>query len=356
PVGEQEVDFIYEYLNLLVERPEIARAMGERARRWVLENCSWDRVACQYAGFLEAVAQGREWSPPAPQPAPSAPLPAPETPLTEIATEPPEHPWAGYILGYASASQEQLGYVRTHLTRLVHTLEITPPGTAADRILEMGAYMHITPALQNLLGYGEVRGSYLGPLGRVDRREARSSSGEVFSCFIDCFDAEKDPFPYPDGHFSTVLCCELLEHLYHDPMHMMSEINRILRPGGALVLTTPNICSLRAINAILLTYHPGFFHQYIRPEPDGEIAPRHNREYAPRDVQLLLEQAGFAVALLETAPYLVEPSAANEWVLHLLDRYGLSKDFRDEGIYAVGKKVSGVKCRYPEGLYTGDGP
>ncbi|HYM11017.1 MAG TPA: glycosyltransferase, partial [Bryobacterales bacterium] len=47
PVGEQEVDFIYEYLNLLVERPEIARAMGERARRWVLENCSWDRVACQ---------------------------------------------------------------------------------------------------------------------------------------------------------------------------------------------------------------------------------------------------------------------------------------------------------------------
>jgi hypothetical protein len=135
----------------------------------------------------------------------------------------------------------------------------------------------------------------------------------------------------------------------------MSEINLILRTGGAVVLTTPNICSLRAINAILLSYHPGFFHQYIRPEPNGEIAPRHNREYAPRDVLLLLEQAGFEVTRLETAPYLAEPSASNEWVLHLLDRYGLSKDLRDEGIYAVGKKVSSTKCRYPEGLYSGGG-
>ena len=35
-----------------------------------------------------------------------------------------------------------------------------------DRILEMGAYLQITPALHTKLGYGEVRGCYYGKLGR----------------------------------------------------------------------------------------------------------------------------------------------------------------------------------------------
>src|SRR5262249_25359896 len=181
----------------------------------------------------------------------------------------------------------------------------------------------------------------------------RSTTGEVFCCAVDHFDAEKDRFPYADGHFATVLCCELLEHLYFDPMHMMGEINRILRPGGSLVLTTPNICSLRAIESLLLAYHPGFFHQYILPRPDGEIEPRHNREYAPRDVVLGFEQGGLEIALLETGPYRAEPSAKRGWVLQLLDRYSLSKEHRGEAIYAVGRKISGVKCRYPAGLYAG---
>lgn len=356
PVDEREVDLLYEYLNVLVSRPEVARALGERARRYVAEECSWERVAAQYANFLECVAEEREWHA-APAPRVQTPAPAPEAapPQPVAGTPATPHPWAEYILGYAAGSRERLDYTRTHITRLVRTLEITPSGTPEDRILEMGAYMQITPALQNLLGYGEVRGSYLGPAGKVDAREAESASGERFCCQIDLFDAERDRYPYPDGHFATVLCCELLEHLYHDPMHMMGEIHRVLRPGGALVLTTPNICSLRAIEAILLRYHPGFFHQYIRPNEKGEIEPRHNREYAPRDVVLLFEQAGFEVTVLETGPYRAEPSARGEWVTHVLERYDLSADLRGEAIYAVGRKAGPMKSRYPAGLYTGGG-
>jgi SAM-dependent methyltransferase len=198
-----------------------------------------------------------------------------------------------------------------------------------------------------------VRGSYLGEAGKFEQRVVHSQSGERFECRIDHFDAEKDKYPYPDDFFSTVLCCELLEHLYDDPMHMMGEINRILEPGGHLVLSTPNICSLRAVGAVLLGYHPGLFHQYVQPDKNGAVDPRHAREYAPRDVHALLLAAGFEIVRLETGPYLEKPSLEHEWIRQLLERYELPAHLRGDAIYAVGRKAGGVASRYPSELYTG---
>jgi len=219
-------------------------------------------------------------------------------------------------------------------------------------VLEMGAYLQITPALKTRLGYGEVRGCYYGPVGHLDHRSVTSESGEEFCCEVDLFDAEKDRFPYEDGSFSTVLCCELIEHLPSDPMHMMSEINRILKPGGALVLTTPNIASARAISAILQGFHPMLFPAYIRPNPDGETEARHNREYSPREIKDLLENSGFEVAALETGPFREVPTPGHAWVEHLLDRYILPQEHRGDGIYAVGRKRRPVRDRYPAWLYN----
>ncbi len=382
PVDESEVEVIAEYLGLLCARPEFAQAMGTRARYYVAENCAWDRVARQYADWVRAYVEGRAGdegeiavssSPqpkipeaePRPESAPAPPT-APaiqRTDRTFAANGAPadvhgedESPLARYILGFCSDSKGREDYVRTHLTRLVHTLELTPRGSDSDRALEMGAYMHITPALKTKRGYGEVWGSYLGPLGRVDRSRIVSESGEAFECRLDLFNAEKDPYPYPDEHFSTVLCCELLEHLEGDPMHMMAEINRILRPGGHLVLTTPNICSFRAAGALLLGYHPGLFHQYVRPDENGEADPRHSREYAPRDIQEMFEAAGFMVECIETGPYLQHRSAEFDWVKHLMKRYQLQDHLRGDVIYAVGSKAGAVAERYPSALYTGAAP
>ena len=338
PVGPGEEDVIFEYLNLLVSRPEIARALGARARAYVEKECNWETVAGRYASFLCAVLEGREWEEPPARTAEEAP---PES--EPVAEE--------YIAGWAGNAAAQ-GYIRTHQTRLARTLEITPPGGPEDRILEMGAYLQITPALRTKLGYGTVRGCYYGPAGGVDPRVVVSAEGERFQCDIDLFDAEKDPFPYEGEYFSTVLCGELIEHLFHDPMHLMAEVNRVLKPGGHLVLTTPNIAGLRAITAILQGYHPGFFHAYIRPSADGETAARHNREYAPREIHKLLENSGFAVVRLETGPFREEPTAEYAWVVNLLERYNLDTGLRGEGIYAVGKKTGPVRERYPSWLYT----
>ena len=345
PVGGGEEDVIFEYLNLLVSRPDLARALGDRAKDYVARECNWAAVAAQYAGFLESVVSGTEWGRPPGLPE-SEKEPAPEPADLKPC------PTIDYLRGWA-ATPEAAGYLDAHQTRLAKTLQITPPGGPEDRILEMGAYLQITPALRSRLGYGEVRGCYYGPLGRVDHRTVTSAEGETFACEIDHFNAEKDRFPYDDGYYSTVLCCELIEHLFEDPMHLMCEVNRILKPGGHLVLTTPNIASLRALSGILQSYHPGFFHAYIKPAGDSsEVDARHNREYAPREIHRLLENSGFEVTLLETGEFRDEPHPEFGWIRHLLERYRLDTNLRGDGIYAVGRKTGSVKERYPGWLYS----
>ena len=44
---------------------------------------------------------------------------------------------SSYLKSWA-ASEEAAGYLETHQTRLVKTLEMTPPGGPSDRVLEMG--------------------------------------------------------------------------------------------------------------------------------------------------------------------------------------------------------------------------
>jgi hypothetical protein len=335
---QEEEDFIFEYLNVLVTRPDLAQAMGERARQWVDRECSWASVADRYAGFLEKFCA------------------TPACPVTPVETHPEPTRFAGPVEPEAIetwVAPEARVYATGHRSRFVHTLEMTPAGDESKAILEMGAYMQITAALKFSLGYGTVRGCYYGPPGRVDHRSVVSEQGEKFECEIDHFDAEIHEFPYPDGAFDTVLCCELIEHLAADPMHMMCEINRILKPGGHLILTTPNAASLRAIAAILLSYHPAFFNSYVRPRKDDEEPEaRHNREYVPQEIHHLLLDSGFEVLRVETGEFLDQPHPEFGWVTHMLERYNLAKDNRGDGIYALGRKTGPIQERWPAWLYV----
>ncbi|MEZ5354832.1 MAG: glycosyltransferase [Bryobacteraceae bacterium] len=334
--GAAEEDLLAEYLTLLVERPDLVRTLGSRARKWVESECRWHRAAEMYASFLEAVHTGQMWTAPDNAPAEARPGPPP------VERE--------YIRSWSADSADSRAYIETHLDRFEKTLSLIPPGGPTASILEMGAYLQITPALQTRLGYGHVRGCYYGPAGKVDHREKQSSLGEPFACEVDLFDAEKDRFPYADAAYDTVLCCELIEHLPSDPMFLMAEVNRILKDGGTFVLTTPNIVSLRAIAAILQGFHPGFFPAYLRPEAVGEA--RHAREYTPKEIHRLLSGAGFTVEKLETGPFRDLPLPELLWVEDVLSRYNLPAELRGDGIYAVGRKTGAVQDRWPAWLYS----
>ena len=45
---------------------------------------------------------------------------------------------------------------------------------------------------------------------------------------------------YPDNSFDSVICAEVLEHLY-DPIPAVKEAYRVLKPGGSYIVTVPHI-------------------------------------------------------------------------------------------------------------------
>ena len=55
-------------------------------------------------------------------------------------------------------------------------------------------------------------------------------------------DMEKS-LPFLDEEFDAIICCEGIEHVF-SPFELFTEFSRILKKGGILIITTPNIQNL----------------------------------------------------------------------------------------------------------------
>ncbi len=240
------------------------------------------------------------------------------------------------------------GYFLQHHARLIRTLSLVPPGGKDSRALELGSYLQMSAVLERVLGYGHVTGAYYSPQVGRETKSLVIPGQPPFTCAMDLFDAELHPFPYPDAHFDAVLCCELIEHLLHDPMHLLFECHRILREGGMLVLTTPNIVSLTSVAAVLHGWlHPQTYSLY--PAPGNPDLP-HVHEYTPRELQDAVLAAGFTVEAIftERMPNVDEAG----WVKEFLETNGFDVSLRGEQMYCLARKRSGAaQVRYPAFLY-----
>ncbi|WP_455353170.1 class I SAM-dependent methyltransferase [Streptomyces sp. SYSU K217416] len=122
--------------------------------------------------------------------------------------------------------------------------------------------------------------------------------------------------PLADETADAVLFSEVIEHLV-DPDSAMDELRRVLRPGGHLMLSTPNLAAW--YNRVLLSagVQPVFSEVSLRGihgRPGSQVVG-HLRLFTARALRGFLTAAGFEVVTLAGAPFHGVPRP-----LRLLDR------------------------------------
>lgn len=92
------------------------------------------------------------------------------------------------------------------------------------------------------------------------------------------------PLPFEPHAFDAVFCGETIEH-YPDTDWLLSEINRVLKPGGLLALTYPNIRTLLGVLMLVFFDAPPMYAARYR-------AP-HYRDFTLKTVKIALKNNQF---------------------------------------------------------------
>lgn len=237
-----------------------------------------------------------------------------------------------------------------HAPRYLHSLRHMPFGKYLRdgdyaRALELGTTYIFPQLLLDKMGFErvDVTDFAVGELGTVTEvplpRDGKRRLTTIYNV-----DIEKQRIACPDETYDLVLCFEVIEHMEIDPMFMISEMNRILRPGGLLYISTPNSISARNVYKILKGFAPHFFMKYSRKA----TYHRHNIEYAPHQLGDLLSNGGFKIRKLWTEDTFENtiPDA-----LAFLTQSGYSTEYRGDNMFAIAEKHGPVVDRYPPTIY-----
>jgi 2-polyprenyl-3-methyl-5-hydroxy-6-metoxy-1,4-benzoquinol methylase len=87
-----------------------------------------------------------------------------------------------------------------------------------------------------------------------------------------------------DDYFDVIVSAEVIEHL-ENPRAMVRDLYRICKPGGHLLVTTPNNESIRALCALLVRGHFVLF--------GDSNYPAHISALLRKDLTRIFEEAGF---------------------------------------------------------------
>lgn len=139
-------------------------------------------------------------------------------------------------------------YLRVHFRRYVDTYRRVIAGRTwqGARMLDIGAHW-----LHQSLMYARAGLQVIAVdlPAMLDAHEVRTLAGACGIELLPNADLEHADAlrTLPDDSVDIVLFTEIIEHLAFNPRAMWREIQRVLKPGGRVVVTTPNHYALRSV-------------------------------------------------------------------------------------------------------------
>jgi SAM-dependent methyltransferase len=233
-----------------------------------------------------------------------------------------------------------------HLRRLILTLEkLSPLFDNNPSVLDIGGFGELLLILRKFYGLTSVHGLSLegNAFGYRDGRLlSYDDSNLEYSIRIDTCDVECERLQHDSNSLDIVTCFEVLEHLRYDPMFMLLEIHRVLRPGGILVLSTPNASSWESLARVAAFASPFIFSTYFA-EGTGI---GHCKEYSAFELRQALEQTGFSIDKLETLDCFPPDSGLEERFAEL-KAFVSSRDWWEQSLRGQTLLVEARKAEKP---------
>ncbi len=165
---------------------------------------------------------------------------------------------------------------------------------ARRRLQTLTRLLGKTPAQTRVVDIGCSRGQFVGFAGEagytaegVEPAPDIAAAARALGLNVRTGLLEEQQFP--DATFDAASLFEVVEHL-REPLPLLRECARILKPGGILLVSTGNAASW-TVTAM------GARWDYFHIEKDGG----HISFFNPRSIAILAQNAGFRVERIETA-------------------------------------------------------
>ncbi|MCX7927089.1 MAG: class I SAM-dependent methyltransferase [Candidatus Omnitrophica bacterium] len=111
--------------------------------------------------------------------------------------------------------------------------------------------------------------------------------------------------PFADESFDIVLLVEVIEHL-RNPYEVLQNIHRVIKPNGFLIISTPNILSIKSRIRYLLEGNYEYFREPPLEQsrnPKANIFNLHIFAYRYHELEYLLCNSGFKIDEIFTSVY-----------------------------------------------------
>lgn len=251
----------------------------------------------------------------------------------------------------ADAPEHEMRAYGTHdFRRFVYTLGLV--NGLEGKCLELGANPYFTTMLLERFTKLDLSlANYFGSLPAgiytqdVTYNDATTGARNTKTFSYQHFNVENDVFPYSDGEFDVVIFAEIIEHLLNDPCKVLREIKRVLKPGGTVVVTTPNVARLENITRLIAGEN--IYDPYSGYGPYG----RHNREYNRHELVTLLEFEGFDVQEHFTADVHENRAGAYADLKFFKDKLAFRKDDLGQYLFLKATNTPQTSKKVPSWLY-----